>query len=440
MSSADHVDSFYAATRTPDAHFPRLDGDVEAETCVIGGGLAGLTIARELAGKGRSVVLVEAERVGWAASGRNGGFVSPGYAEGIEAIERKVGYDHAKALWDLSVDGVDYVRRAIDDLKPAGVEPVAGSLKVLRYDDAESLMRRADVMTTRFGYERAFWPTGKVREVLHTQTYFQGLHDASAFHIHPLNYAVAIAADAAARGAVLHEATPAVHLDRGRAGWIVRTPGGSVSARNVVLSGSAYGPRLWRPVDRAILPVATYVVTSEPMADRLAGAIGFSGCIGDTRRASDYYRIVEDGRLLWGGRITTRTSEPARLAEMLKRDILAIYPQLGDFKVAFAWAGLMGYAVHKMPLIGRIGEGLWSCTAFGGHGLNTTAVGGKLVAEAISGGDDRWRLFSPFRPVWAGGSLGRAATQLAYWRLQFMDAIEERRAQTRSRARSAGAN
>lgn len=440
MSTDSHINSFYAASMTPIAPWPSLEGAVETETCVIGGGLAGLTVARELANAGRSVVLLEGKRVGWAASGRNGGFVSPGYAEGIEAIEGKLGHDHAKSLWDLSVGGVDYVRRAISDLAPAGVTPVPGSLNVLRYDDAETLMRRSEVMASRFGYEREFWPVEQVRAVLRTQTYFQGLHDASAFHIHPLNYALAIGADAAAKGAVIHEASPAVHLDRGRAGWIVKTPGGTVAARHVVLAGSAYPPKLWRRIDRAILPVATYVVTSEPMAERLGEAIGFAGCIGDNRRASDYYRIVEGGRLLWGGRITTQTSEPARLADLLKQDILAIYPQFGDFKVEFAWAGLMGYAVHKMPLIGRIGEGLWTCTAFGGHGLNTTATGGQLIASAISSGDDRWRLFSPYRPVWAGGSVGRAFTQLAYWKLQLQDVIEERRAQRIKRARKPVAN
>jgi gamma-glutamylputrescine oxidase len=413
---------------TPADARPALDRDVETEVCVIGGGLAGLTTARELAGAGKAVVLVESARAGWAASGRNGGFVSPGYAEGIDAIEGKLGYEHARALWDLSVEGVRYVRGTIDQLKPAGVNPVPGSLKVIRYSDSEGLKRRAEIMATRYGYSREYWPSERVRETLLTRTYFQALHDPAAFHIHPLNYALALAADAEGRGAVIHESTPATRMMRGRTGWIVQTPRGKVSARHVVLSGSAYPPHLWRPIDRAVLPVSTYVVVTEPMPERLAEAIRFPGCIGDTRRASDYYRIVEDGRLLWGGRITTRISEPERLADMLKRDIRAIYPQLGDFRVDFAWGGLMGYAVHKMPLIGRIGEGLWVCTAFGGHGLNTTATGSSLIARAIIDGDDTWKRFRPYRPVWGGGPIGRLATQMVYWKLQLLDRFEERRA------------
>jgi gamma-glutamylputrescine oxidase len=428
-----HIDSFYSATMTPAAAADRLETRTETETCVVGGGLAGLTAARELAAAGRPVVLVEAERIGWAASGRNGGFVSPGFAEGIDAVERKLGYDTARQLWDLSADGVDYVRRTISGLNPPGVRSVAGALNVIRYSDPDGLRRRADTMAERYGYRRDFWPSERVREVLRSRTYFQGLHDPAAFHIHPLNYALALAADARAKGAIFHEHTPATRLDRQGAGWLVDTPSGSVAAQNVVLAGSAYPPKLWAGIDRAVLPVATYVVVSQPMADRLDEAIRFDGCIGDTRRASDYYRIVEGGRLLWGGRITTRRSVPPRLSDTLKRDILEIYPQLGDFRVDFVWAGLMGYAVHKMPLIGRIADGLWVATAFGGHGLNTTAMAGCLIANAIAGDDDRWRLFSPYRATWGGGPLGRVSTQLAYWRLQLLDRIEEGRAQRRDR-------
>ena len=143
-----------------------------------------------------------------------------------------------------------------------------------------------------------------------------------------------------------------------------------------------------------------------PLGEKLFDAVRYTGAVADTRRAGDYYRIVADDRLLWGGRISTRTSEPWRLKAQMRRDILKVYPQLGDVEIEYAWAGTMAYAVHKMPQIGELAPGYWLASAFGGHGLNTTAMAGEMIARAILDGDDRWRLFSPYELVWAGGRSG----------------------------------
>lgn len=178
---------------------------------------------------------------------------------------------------------------------------------------------------------------------------------------------------------------------------------------------------------RAILPVATYVAVTAKIGPGLAQAVRWTGAISDTRRAGDYYRIVDGDRLLWGGRITTDTREPLRLREMMRRDILSVYPQLRDVRIEYAWPGIMGYAPHLMPQVGEVEPGLWVCSAFGGHGLAQTAAGADAVAAGIAGEDDRWKLFKPFGTAWAGGALGRAATQLAYWKLQASDWWDEKR-------------
>ncbi|MGI9415640.1 MAG: NAD(P)/FAD-dependent oxidoreductase, partial [Hyphomicrobiales bacterium] len=263
--------------------------------------------------------------------------------------------------------------------------------------------------------------------------------DAQALHIHPLNYAIGLAAGCEAAGVRIFEHTPAMAIEADGAGHRVRTSGGAVTARHVVLAHSAYGRGLARALDAAVLPVATYVVASRPAPELLAMAITTDAAIADTRRAGDYYRLLPDGRLLWGGRITTQRSEPARLAAMLKRDIVAIYPQLEAIEIEHAWSGLMAYAVHKMPIIGPLGGGLWTASAFGGHGLNTTAMAGRLIAGAIAEGDDRYRLFERFGPKWAGGAAGRAATQVAYWSYQARDWLDERKARRSSQPAGAGA-
>ncbi|MHA1536540.1 MAG: NAD(P)/FAD-dependent oxidoreductase [Alphaproteobacteria bacterium] len=430
MSEPDsgHVDSYYAASAPAAPDYPTLEANIETETCVIGGGFAGLTAARELARHGRGVVLLEARRIGWGASGRNGGFVSPGYAADTFALERKRGKARARALYDLSRQGADYVRANLSQPGFAGILGGQGRLRLSRHGAAGRLREIRRRLEQDYGHRFEYWDTERVRQCLRTRRYHQALHDPEAFAIEPLAYANALAAAAAREGAAIHENSPALSLTRKGEGWRIATPKGSVRARHTILAGSAYGvlSGLHRPLERAIVPVATYVVVSEPMGARLNEAIGFAGAIGDTRRAGDYYRKLGDGRLLWGGRITTRRAQPRRLAEILKRDILRIYPGLGDFAIDYAWSGLMGYAVHKMPIVGESAPGLWACTGFGGHGINTAASGGLLIAGAIAGGDERWRLLAPFGPRWAGGALGRLASQLEYWRLQAIDRWQER--------------
>ena len=438
MTKHIYIDSYYRNTLVDAPLYPPLRGDVDADVCIIGGGFAGLTAARQLLKLGKSVVLIEGKRIAWGASGRNGGFVSDGYAQGLADLEARVGFDHAKALYDLSRQGTNYVRQTIAELDAPGVPVEEGWLRVLRHSSRSSIRGSVERQAESYGIALDYWPVERVREVLLTERYFEGMSDPDAFHIQPLNYAIALAKDVVALGGVVHEGTEARALRRQGAEWLVECAlpeegdgadaavSGRVRCGSVLLCGSAYMQDLYPKLERAVLPVATYVVTSEPMSDRLAGAIRYRGCIGDTRRAGDYYRLVEDGsRLLWGGRITTRRSEPQRLSAMLKKDILSIYPQLGDFKVAFAWSGLMGYCIHKMPILRQMEPGLWAATATGGHGLNTTATLGMVVAEAIAGAGDRYRLFEPFKARWGGGSLGRAGTQLVYWGMQMRDAWDE---------------
>jgi gamma-glutamylputrescine oxidase len=427
--------TWYAATAVAAPERPALNHDLDADVCVIGAGLAGLTVAREVARRGWSVAVLDAGEVAGGASGRNAGFVSPGFAERIDAIVERVGLPRAKELWALSLSGVDYIRRVISENGMPGVEPRDGRLSVRRTDDEPKLLEHAAMLRVDFGADVEAWPADQVREVLRSPYYFQGIHFAQAFHIHPLNYALGLAADAEKHGARIFQNTQATGIDPAGVRKRVQTTGGLVRARHVVLAGSnGIGP-IDGELAATVLPISTYIGVTAALGEKLFEAVRYTGAVADTRRACDYYRIVDDDRLLWGGRISTRTSEPRRLKAQIRRDILTVYPQLGDVEIEHAWAGTMAYAVHKMPQIGELAPGYWLASAFGGHGLNTTAMAGEIIARAILDGDDRWRLFSSYELVWAGGGFGRTAAQTSFWLMQRRDAVTERISRYRDQAR-----
>ncbi len=422
---AGYIDTYYNRSRARDVAYPSLARDIEVDVCIIGGGLAGLTTALECARAGRKVMILERNRIAWGASGRNGGFVSAGYATSVQNIKRRVHRADAETLYRMSIEGVDLVRGNIDTLRIPGADVTPGILRVARYDSGDSLKAYRDEMNARFDEKLEYRDRQAVQNDLVSAVYHQGLYDPNSFHFHPLNYAFALAAEIQRLGGIVFEETFALARIREGGRHIVMTAGGKVKAQHVVLSGGGYTDGIERRLKRAFLPIATYVLLTEKLGGLLQQAIRTRAAIGDDRRAGDYYRIVDSDRILWGGRITTRTADPKDLAELLRREMVGTYPQLKDVKVELAWSGLMSYARHLMPQIGKLEEGLWHCTAFGGHGMNTTAIGGKVIGEAITGASDRYRLYAPFGLDWNGGPLGRIAAQLTYWSLQAWDAWRE---------------
>jgi gamma-glutamylputrescine oxidase len=419
----DEYATWYEATAQRGEDSTLLNGAVSADVCVVGGGLAGLTACLELSRRGLKVVLLEAKLIASGASGRNGGFVSNGFALGMEDVVKAVGLDAGRVLYDLSKQGTEYVRAEIAAGDPT-IKMGDGWMVAVRHHDKGGLKSYGESLRYTYNEVVEHRSVAETRQHLASPRYFESLYFPKAFHIHPLRYCLMLAAKARASGAHIFEKSAVQSVEKSGNEFVVKTAQGEVRARHVVHCVSSTGRDVHKPSGRAVLPVATYIAVTEPLDQK---SINTSAAISDTRRAGDYYRLIDGGRILWGGRITTQVTQPARLAERMRGDMLSTYPDLGNPRMDYAWAGLMGYTIHKMPLIGRDAEGQWFASAFGGHGLNTTAMAGLLLARAIADGDDTYRQFVPFAPKWAFGQFGRLGVQGSYWLMQVRDKLDESR-------------
>jgi glycine/D-amino acid oxidase-like deaminating enzyme len=296
-----------------------------------------------------------------------------------------------------------------------GVNPVNGWLSVAKFREDPKLVAEATLLREEFGAQAEAWPVEQVREQLKSPLYQNAIHFPRAFHIHPMNYAIGLAAAAEQAGVRIFEHTPALSLDPAGVRKRIGTPSARVRAAQIVLAGNTGIGALMPHLAASLLPITTYVATTAPLGDKLPQAITYRGGVSDSVFADSHYRIIDGDRLMWSGGMTMWVANPRRYAQRLAADIRRAYPQLGRVAVDHVWSGTLGRAVHKMPQIGEIARGVWVASGFGGHGFNTTAMAGDLIARGIVQGDETWRLFSPYDLVWAGGKAGRAAVQALYW-------------------------
>src|SRR6476659_4547613 len=386
----------------------RLTFDLDVDIAIVGAGLAGLTVAREAARLGASVAVLEGRHVGWNASGHQLGTVMPGYGLAIGDLIARVGFEGARELWSLSRQGAEYVRAtASEDLIP-GIALSEGALEVSNVDVGDQLISRLQMLGEDFETEVEGWQVDRVRAELKTDRYFHGVYYPNAFQIDGRRYIHGLAALARRAGARIFEDTPVVSVDPSGIRKRIVTPSARLRASHIVLAGNVHLGATLRRLSETLLPVWRYAAVTAPLGERLTEAITFKGSVTDTD-GIDHFRIVDGDRLMWAGPETTWAARPERFAPAIARRIQTIFPQLGRPEVAEVWGGAAGHTVHGMPQIGQLRRGVWVTSGFGRQGLNTSAMAGHLIARSILWGDERWRLFSPFELVWAGGTTGRVA-------------------------------
>ena len=390
---------------------PRLSFDLDVDICVVGAGLAGLTVALEAARLGASVAVLEGRHVGWNASGHQLGTVMPGYGLPIGELIARIGFDDTRELWSLSKQGAEFVRAtATKELMP-GIALSEGALEVSNVDVGDQLISRLQMLGEDFETEVEGWQVDRVRDLLKTRRYFHGVYYPKAFQIDGRNYVHGLAALARRAGARIFEDTPVVSIDASGIRKRIVTPSARLRASHIVLAGNIHLGAPLRRLSETLLPVWRYAAVTAPLGERLAEAIAFQGSVTDSDGV-DHFRIVDGDRLMWASPETTWEARPQRFAGAIARRIRTIFPQLGKVEIAEVWGGAIGQTVHGMPQIGQLRRGLWVASGFGRQGLNTSAMAGQLIARSILWGDDRWRLFSPFELVWAGGPTGRVAGQV----------------------------
>jgi gamma-glutamylputrescine oxidase len=404
--AGEYPPSWYAATATPPGPFPAASGEMTADVCIVGGGYTGLSAALHLREKGYDVVLIDAHRVGWGASGRNGGQVGTGQRLDQEALEKLVGNDRAHALWDLSQESVATTKALAAEHAPdAGFAP--GILHAChRARLVPHAQAYAEKMARDYGYD-LIRPLGReeMRHMIGSPAYVGGDLDMGGGHLHPLRYAFGLARAAAAKGARIHGNSKAVGITFGSPATVT-TDKARVSARHVILACNGYLGHLNRRTAARVMPINNFIVATEPMTPAAQEEIVRGNhAVADSKFVINYFRFSDDHRLLFGGGESYGYRFPSDIAALVRKPMLKIFPQLKDTKITHAWGGTLGITMNRMPHFERLAGNVLSVSGYSGHGVAMATLGGKLAAEAIAGQAERFDVMAGVpSPAFPGGA------------------------------------
>ena len=414
--------SYYAATAQRLTRWPALQGSLEVDVAIVGGGLAGISAALDLARQGRRVALLEANQVGGGASGRNGGQAIHGLACDQETIESQLGLDEARRVWDMSLEALDLLRGRIAEHQ-IDCEWRDGYLGVATSARKGAALRAwGERMASLYGADFQSIEPAELPRWIASPRYHSGLHDPRSGHLHPLKYTLGLAQAAAAAGVQVFEDSAVTELVPGRT-VTLRTAQGECRAAQVLLAGNVYLQGLAPQLASRIMPVGTYIVCSEPLDPTLADALVPSrSAVCDTNFVLDYFRTTNDHRMLYGGRVSYSTVTPPNLADTMRRRMVGTFPQLAGARVEYAWGGFVDITMNRAPDFGRLADNLYYLQGFSGHGLALTGLAGRLVAEAMAGDAGRFDVFARLKHhPFPGGPLLRTPALvlgMAWYRLR----------------------
>lgn len=411
--SEPHAPSFYAATAIGLEDHPRLDGDRTADICIIGGGYTGLSAALHLAERGRDVVLIEANRLGWGASGRNGGQLHSAQRREQSTLEAWFGKARAHQLFDLGEEAKALVKSLIakHDIACDWQDGLIHAIHKHRY----LADMRHEIALLRHDYnvnDITELDRDQIATALGTSAYYGGWREQSAGHLHPLNYALGLARAAKRAGAKLYEQSRAIKVEHGATMRVV-TATGTISAKTVILAGNGYLHGIDDHTEARVMPLHNFILATEPLGDRARTLIPNREAAADSRFVVYYWRLSADNRLIFGGGETYGRTFPDDIKAFVRPHMLKLYPHLHDVKIDYAWGGTLAVTMKRLPFMRRLKPGLYTACGYSGQGVGTATFVGKLLAEAISGEQDRFDVFSRLpAPPFPGGKLLRYPTMV----------------------------
>lgn len=409
--------SYYAASAHPAPPRPPLAGDIEADVCIVGGGYSGLSAGIELAEAGFKVTLLEGARIGWGASGRNGGQIVNGLNAGLDKIEARYGRKVADFVGTMVQEGGRIIRARVAkydircDLKDGNIFAAFNPKQIADLRAKQALWRRHG-MDDHEILDRA-----GMRRHIGSDRYLGGMIDHSGGHMHPLNLALGEAAALESLGGVIHEDTPVLRVENVADRPVVHASGGTVRPRVLILAGNAYLGHAVPELERRVMPFSTQMIATEALGDKAREILPTDMCVEDVRYILDYYRLSADGRLLFGGGTIYGGTDPADIKAKILPNLVKVFPQLSDVRVDFAWSGNCALSFSRVPQMGRLGANTYYACGYSGHGVVGSHLFGKILGQAVAGDRTRFDTFAavPWLPFPGGRRFRVPYSMLGSW-------------------------